>query len=104
RSVLEAMLDAVVGDAPSPMLFAEIRHAGGAVQTANPNVSFDARAGEWLLELVGMIAAPGADVELDGRFAAAWRRLDPVLAALSGYLNFAEGFERIQVARQAFST
>lgn len=103
RSVLDAMLDAVVGgNSPSPMLLAETRHAGGAVQTPNPNVSFEAREGERTLELVGMITAPGADAELDHRFATTWQRLEPLLAALPGYLNFAEGHEKIQISRQAF--
>src|SRR5690606_26241504 len=61
RSVLDAMLDAVVGDGgPSPMLFAEVRHGGGAVQRTNPDVSFAARDGERLLELVGWSPGRGS--------------------------------------------
>lgn len=101
--VLDAMLDAVVGgDGPSPMLFAEARHAGGAIGRPNPSVSFAARDAEHSLELVGLIATPEADTELERRFADAWRRVAPNLADLPGYVNFADGQERVQTARQAF--
>lgn len=102
-AVLEAMLDAMLGgDQPSPMLFAETRHGGGATRRENPAVSFAARDGRRMLELVGMITAPGTDAELERRFENTWQRIDGRLAALPGYLNFAEGHEKIQIARQAF--
>lgn len=101
--VVEAMLDAVVGgDAPSTMLFAEMRHSGGAVQVPNPRVSFAGRDGDRLLELVGLVAGPGADEELDRRFTSTWQRLAPLLAPLPGYPNFAEGHEKAQIAERAY--
>lgn len=102
-TVLEAMLDAVVGgDSPSPMLFAETRHGGGATHRENSAVSFGVRDGQRMLELVGMITAPGTDAELERRFEITWQRLSAHLAPLPGFLNFAEGHEKIQIARHAF--
>ncbi|MDS2173637.1 BBE domain-containing protein [Nesterenkonia sp. CL21] len=97
------MRDAVVaGGAASPVLFAETRHAGGAISRRRPEVSFAAREGGRMLELVGLITSPESDTELARRFSETWRRVDSRLAALPGYLNFVEGHEKIQIARQAF--
>jgi len=103
RSVLDAMLDAVVGSGgPSPMLFAEVRHGGGAVQRPNPDVSFAARDGERLLELVGLVTGPGVADDIDARIERTWQRLDPLLAPLPGFLNFVEGHERVELSARAF--
>ncbi|WP_256840725.1 FAD-binding oxidoreductase [Ornithinimicrobium cryptoxanthini] len=103
-TVLEAMLAAVLGgDGPSPMLLAEARQAGGAISRDNPSVSFAARDGAWLLELVGIVAGPGAGEEVERRIGATWEQVAPNLAGLSSYLNFVEGHERVQTAPQAFS-
>src|SRR5690606_41048000 len=97
------MLDAVVGDgSPSPMLFAEVRHGGGAVQRTNPDVRFAARDGERLLELVGLVTGPGVAADIDERMERTWRRLDPLLAPLPGFLNFVEGHERVELSARAF--
>ena len=101
-AALDAMREAVVGGTgPSPMLFAEIRHGGGATHRANPAISFGARDGQFLLELVGLITAPGTDAELERRFESTWDHLGGNLAPLCGYLNFVEGHERVQLLRQA---
>lgn len=103
-TVLEAMLAAVVGgEGPSPVLMAEARQAGGAISRDNPLASFAARDGQWLVELVGILAGPGAHEEVGRRIAAAWEQVAPNMAALSSYLNFVEGDERVQTASQAFS-
>lgn len=102
-SVLEAMLDTVAGgDGPSPILFAEIRHGGGAIRRDNPAVSFAARDGERLLEMVGLVTSPDAAAEVKRRFKAAWQRVSANLATPPGYLNFLEGPEKAQAASQAF--
>lgn len=104
RTVFEAMLEALVGgDAPSPMLLAEVRHSGGATAAPNSQVSFEGRDGGWLLELVGIVAGPGAAEDLAHRFETVWRRVDRHLASTSGYLNFVEGTDRARCASQAFS-
>ncbi|GAB3193745.1 FAD-binding oxidoreductase [Nesterenkonia suensis] len=101
--VLAAMVEAVCGGrSPSPVLFAELRHAGGAIRADRPEVSFAARQGDRMLELVGLVTGPAADADLEARFTTIWRRLNEHLAPLSGYLNFVEGHERVDVTRQAF--
>lgn len=103
HSVLDAMLEAVIGGGqPSPMLFAEFRHGGGAIREDNPAVSYASRDGAGLLEFVGMITAPGADADLEQRFASTWERLAANLARLPGYLNFAEGREQVEISGQSF--
>lgn len=103
NTVLQAMLDAVVGGgAPSPMMFAETRHGGGATHRENPAVSFGVRDGQRMLELVGMITTPGTDAELERRFESTWERIRANLNPLPGYLNFAEGHEKVQISHQSF--
>lgn len=103
QSVLESMLDAVAGgEGPSPMLLTELRHAGGAVSQANSALSYSSREGNWLLHMVGLITSPGVDEELDRRFTAAWRNLQPLLASLPGFVNFVEGHERAKIGELAF--
>ena len=103
HAVLETMLAAVVGgDTPSPMLFAEVRHGGGAAHRENPAVSFGVRDAQRMLELVGITAGPDAHSQLEQRFDATWQQLAAHLAPLPGYLNFAEGHEKAQLAAQSF--
>lgn len=49
-----------------------------------------------------MIAGPGAGPDLEQRFAGVWERVGPHLAALPGYINFAEGPEKLEVSRRTF--
>ncbi|MFL0578220.1 FAD-binding oxidoreductase [Dietzia sp. 179-F 9C3 NHS] len=101
--VLTSMLEAVGGgDGPSPMLLAEARHAGGAMSRPNPAMSFAARDAGFALEFAGMVAFPGAEVELERRITQAWGRLGPVLAPVPGFLNFNEGPEKVLVTAQSF--
>ncbi|GAA4906660.1 FAD-binding oxidoreductase [Tessaracoccus lubricantis] len=102
-TVAQAMLQAVVGgDAPSPMLLAEIRHGGAAVNRPNTAVSFGGRSGQWVMELVGLVGAPEAAADLSRRFDAAWERLGPLLAPVPGYPNFEEGEGRVAMTRHSF--
>lgn len=101
--VLDAMIDTVVGgDHPSPMLFAETRHAGGAIATPVPGASFAARGADRMLEVVGLVPDREAHAEAERRAGGLWRRLAPNLAELSGYLNFAEGDDRQRQVSHAF--
>lgn len=103
--LLDVMVDTVLGEPhPSPVLFVEARHTGGAMRTRNPSVCFAAREAEYAVEIIGLIADPAADAELDRRTQAAWQRLGPSLASLPAYLNFTEGEERVCMAREAFPT
>lgn len=102
-TILHAMLDAMVGgESASPVLFAQTRHAGGATHGQNPAVSFAVRDGEQTLELIGLLAAPDAKIELERRFASTWQQISEHLAPMPGYLNFSEGAERIEISHQAF--
>lgn len=102
-TVLDAMLEATRSDAgPSPMLFAETRHVGGVGNDPNPAVSYSGRTGARTLQLVGLIAGPGADTEIERRVESTWTRLAGVLAPLPGYLNFTEGHERVQSVHHSF--
>ncbi len=101
--VVEAMLETVVGgQAPSPMLFAEARHAGGAVAVPDPTASFASREARHSLEVVGLLGDPAAGLEAERRIGALWERTAPHLAPLPGYLNFTDGQERREVAEQCF--
>lgn len=101
--LLEVMVDTVLGEPhPSPVLFVEARHTGGAMSTPNDAVSFAARGAEFCVEIIGLLADANADEELDRRMQAAWKRLEFSLTTLPGYLNFVEGKERVTVARTAF--
>ncbi|MGM0385094.1 MAG: FAD-binding oxidoreductase, partial [Actinomycetota bacterium] len=99
-----AMRDAVLGgEGPSPVLFAETRQAGGAAARPNPAVSFEARDGQYALEMVSLLVAPGADQVVEDIYRRTWDRLADDLAPLPGYLNFAEGQDRVASAALAFT-
>ena len=51
-----------------------------------------------------MITAPGTDAELERRFQNTWQRISANLTPLPGYLNFAEGHEKVQISHQSFDT
>lgn len=100
--VVEAMLEAVTGRPPSPVLFVEARQAGGAVRRPNRAVSYAGRECAYSLEVVGLLLDERAGEDLDRRFRAVWSRLDRSLAPLPGYLNFVDGPERVRIADVAF--
>ncbi len=98
-----AMVEAVLGgQGPSPVLFAELRHAGGAVGRANPAASFAARAASFSLEAVALTPTPQAHEEAGRRHARLWARVADEVAPLGAYLNFLEGQERVELTRSAF--
>lgn len=104
EDVLELMLEAMAGmDRPSPLLLAELRHAGGAIATPNDAVSYGARAGRWSLALIGMVLDEAAGNEIERRFTAAWDRAARLFPPQPGVLNFTEGRERVEVAAQSFT-
>lgn len=104
-TVLEAMLEAVSGGGqPSPILFTEARHAGGAIADAVPGASYAARGSDWLLQVVGMLPDRQAADDATHRVRRLWDRLESRIPATGAYLNFTEGAERLQQTRQAFDT
>lgn len=100
--VLDAMLAGFPDDGPPSLLFAETRHAGGAISRPNPHVSFAARDAAHSLEMVGLVTSPEVAAGIDRRFTSTWQQLAGHLAQLPGYLNFVEGPERVDAMTQAF--
>lgn len=97
--VLDAILE--ITSQPSPVLFAEIRHVGGAVARHQAGAAYSSRQADRLLQVVGVAFEPEVEAELSARQANLWRRLAPKLAP-GGYLNFLEGEERRIAAAEAF--
>lgn len=84
---------AVPADGPSALVFAEIRHAGGAIARGDTTAVFGNRDRELLLQMVAMVPTP----ELRAVAEAEIVRLKAGLgAARSGatYLNFLDGREK----------
>lgn len=103
RTTADAMYEAVRhGAEPSPVLFAELRHAGGAIAREDPHASFAARAGQYMLEAVALTPTPDAARDAEDRFTALWHKLADHIAPLGGYLNFVAGQERVSQLHAAF--
>lgn len=85
-----------------PLLFGEIRHAGGAIsrQPEHPN-AYGNRHRQHILEIVGVIPTadhrPGLETALD----ALRSRLAPYVAG-GAYINFLDGSERIRRSAEGF--
>jgi FAD/FMN-containing dehydrogenase len=104
-NVFEAVLEAMSADggAPSPFVFIEIRHAGGAISRPVAGASYSSRAADRLLEAVAPVFDPAARPVITARLERLWDRLGPSLAD-GAYLNFLEGEDRVAATRQAFDT
>jgi hypothetical protein len=89
---------------PAPLIFLEVRHAGGAIGRADPDQSaFGYRDADLLLEAVGIVPEPAVwDVLSDytGRLKA---DLQPWLTG-TVYMNFLEGEEAVSRVRDGFSS
>lgn len=87
---------------PAPLVFIEVRHAGGAIGRADPALSaFGHRDAELLLQAVGIAATPemgSALADYTGRLKA---ELHPWLAG-TVYMNFLEGAESVARVRDGF--
>ncbi|NCD19919.1 MAG: hypothetical protein EOL89_08050 [Actinobacteria bacterium] len=66
-------------------------------------MSFEARDGQYALEMVSLLVARGADLVVEDIYRRTWDRLADDLAPLPGYLNFAEGQDRVASAALAFT-
>jgi FAD/FMN-containing dehydrogenase len=103
----DATIDALVRyatlqEARVPLIFAEVRHIGGAVGTADASQSaFGYRDSELLLELVGLVPAPQLWQALTDY---ADRLRAEIAPALTGtvYMNFLEGEEAQARVRDGF--
>lgn len=85
-----------------PLLFAEIRHAGGAIsrQPEHPN-AYGNRHRQHILEVVGVIPSADHRPQLEMELDALRRRLAPH-AAGGAYLNFLDGSERARRSAEGF--
>lgn len=101
--VIEALLEAMTGDetGPSPFIFIEIRHAGGAISRHVEGASYSSRGADRLLEAVAPVMSPEAPARIQAGLARLWERLGPNLAE-GAYLNFLEGEDRKASTRDAF--
>jgi hypothetical protein len=88
-------------DGPPPLLFSEIRHAGGAVTTGDREHStMGNRDGQFLVQLVGTPMAPADGVDIAAHQQATKAALRPWLLDRT-YVNFLDGDERRHCARTA---
>lgn len=101
EEVGEAILEASVGgSAPSPVIIAETRHAGGAISRPAADTAHPNRSADRLLQIVALTATPEAVADTEARLDRLWERLDEKVVA--PYLNFLEGDERVESGRKAF--
>ncbi len=88
---------------PPMLVFAELRHAGGAVRALAADAVNDlGRSGEFLLEMVGVVMDPHAGLALEAHLRHAREALQPHVTG-AAYLNFTEGTEKQQRTASAFS-
>ncbi len=89
-------------DGPSPLLFAQARHCGGAIGRAPEHGNaYGNRARRFVLECVAVTQGPGGDPALAAFLEQFKARLAPH-AAGGAYLNFLEGEERLRRSPEAF--
>lgn len=85
-----------------PLIYAEVRHAGGAIRRADAAASaFGHRDAELLLATVGMIPAPPLRDVLGGYIGGMLAELAPALTG-TVYMNFLEGDEKNERVRDGF--
>ncbi|MBZ0319921.1 MAG: FAD-binding oxidoreductase [Anaerolineae bacterium] len=89
-------------DGPPPVMFTEIRHAGGAVaRAAKTATAYSSRDAQFLLGMGGLAPTPEIFDLVAGYQAEFKAALGSALAA--PYLNFTEGHERREATHHAFS-
>jgi hypothetical protein len=106
----DEIIDIVVSAAsPAPgrqpiVLFAEIRHAGGAVgELAHGAVNGEGRSAEFLIALGGLVMSTEGGIALEAALRHTRQRLAPHVTGAT-YLNFTEGRERQERSASAFGT
>ena len=91
------------GDGPSPLVFAEVRHVGGAVARVNSQANaYGNREASLLLQMAGVTPTPEAHRHLAHYTAQIKAQLRPYLTG-GVYLNFLEGEESQQRVADGFS-
>ncbi len=89
-------------EGPSPLLFAEARHCGGAIgrPPEHPN-AYGNRARRFVLECVAVTQGPESEAALAGWVFGFKQRLAPHIAG-GAYLNFLEGEEKRRRSSEGF--
>ncbi len=103
-AAIDVLVGATVSDGfgPPPLVFSEIRHAGGAMRTkASGTANERGRSGEMVLYMLGL-AADGASAEaLDAPLTRTRQQLAPFVTG-AAYLNFLNGMERQRRTPEAY--
>ena len=101
REVGEAIVEAAThAEAPSPVIIAETRHAGGAISRPPSDTAYSTRHADRLLQVIALTPDPGAMADTHARMDRLWDRL--AARVVAPYLNFLEGEERRELGRSAF--
>jgi hypothetical protein len=104
RELSDEAIEAVVTyglgtNGPSPLIFAEVRHAGGAIRRVDPATAvYGNRDAELVLSLVGVTPTPEAHHHLVAYTGQLKEALRPCLTG-GVYMNFLEGAESQQLIR-----
>lgn len=108
RELSDAVIDTILGYAmstgqPSPVVFAEVRHAGGAISRIDSSTAaFGNRDAELILSIVGMAPTEDALQQLVAYTDAFKAALRPGLTG-GVYMNFIEGVESQQRLRDGLA-
>lgn len=88
---------------PPVLMFAEIRHAGGAISKVDPtSAAYGNRNAEYILQSVGVAPTPEAKAHVQHHISEMFGELTPQLHG-GVYMNFLEGKEARSRTRQGFS-
>lgn len=104
RELSDAAIESIIAhglgtDGPSPLIFAEVRHAGGAIRRVDPATAvYGNRDAELVLSLVGVAPTPEAHHHLVAYTGQLKEALRPSLTG-GVYMNFLEGVESQQRIR-----
>lgn len=92
------------GDGPSPLIFAEVRHFGGAIARVSPEASaFGNRDASLLLHMLGVTPTPEAYRQVAQYAGQVKEQLRPYLTG-GVYMNFLEGEESQRRVESGYST
>ncbi len=108
RELSDEVIDILIrsagpGAGPSPLIFAEVRHVGGAVARVSPQASaYGNREAALLLHLLGITPTPEAYRQLAQYTGQIKEQLRPYLTG-GVYMNFLEGEESQQRVKSGYS-
>lgn len=102
--VVETLIEYVFPrNSPPPLLFSEIRHAGGAISTVDPrSTAYSHREAQYGLQFISAVPTPEIRASVSQYIAQLKQTLAPHLHG-GVYMNFLEGEEARQRTPQGFS-